>query len=63
MVSGKPIELDPKLAPARPPRPSDGVERLMRTCPVCGSTLEERKCKLFCPDPHCSYFLSCADYY
>jgi hypothetical protein len=24
---------------------------LMRTCPVCGKQLAERKCKLFCPDP------------
>jgi len=38
-------------------------DRLMRTCPICGSELEERKCKLFCPDPRCNYFLSCADYY
>jgi len=35
----------------------------MRTCPNCGSEVAERKCKLFCPDPRCGYFLSCADYY
>ena len=35
----------------------------MRTCPICSATLEERKCKLFCSDPYCGYFLSCADYY
>jgi hypothetical protein len=38
-------------------------ERAMRTCPVCGSPLTERKCKLFCPRPGCGYFLSCADFY
>lgn len=41
----------------------DAAEALMRTCPICSSELEERKCKLFCPDPRCGYFLSCADYY
>ncbi len=35
----------------------------MRTCPICGSELAERKCKLYCPDPRCGYFLSCADFY
>lgn len=36
---------------------------VMRTCPVCGKPLAERKCKLFCPDPVCGYYLSCADFY
>jgi hypothetical protein len=35
----------------------------MRTCPVCGAQLAERKCKLYCPRPGCGYFLSCADFY
>jgi ribosomal protein S27AE len=39
------------------------AEELMRTCPNCGRELAERKCKLYCPDPRCGYFLSCADYY
>lgn len=38
-------------------------ERVMRTCPICGKELAERKCKLLCPDPHCGYYLSCADFY
>jgi len=38
-------------------------EDVMRTCPNCGQRLQERKCKLFCPDPRCGYYLSCADYY
>ena len=59
---------------SRPPRPADATaepaapealepERAMRTCPVCGSELAERKCKLYCPRPGCGYFLSCADFY
>lgn len=36
---------------------------IMRTCPVCGKELAERKCKLFCPDPVCGYYLSCSDFY
>ncbi len=47
----------------RPKTPSVTAETVMRTCPICSSRLEERKCKLFCPDPVCGYFLSCADYY
>lgn len=57
---------------SRSPRPIEPIrtsvrkndpEQVMRTCPVCGNELAERKCKLFCPDPHCGYFLSCADFY
>lgn len=45
----------------RPDRPA--AEAAMRTCPICGAELDERKCKLICPRPGCGYFLSCADYY
>ena len=37
--------------------------RAILTCPNCGSSLVERKCKLFCPSVGCGYYLSCADYY
>ncbi|HXU30910.1 MAG TPA: hypothetical protein VN851_10065 [Thermoanaerobaculia bacterium] len=57
---------DRPVSPA-PPSPSPpqrtAAEELMRTCPNCGRELAERKCKLYCPDPRCGYFLSCADYY
>lgn len=49
-----------RSAPSAPPH--DDAERAMRTCPVCGSELAERKCKLYCARPGCGYFLSCADY-
>jgi hypothetical protein len=56
---------------SRSARPGDAGHRhraadpaeVMRTCPVCGKALAERKCKLYCPDPVCGYFLSCADFY
>ena len=39
------------------------LEAQVRTCPNCGKELAERRCKLYCPDPCCGYYLSCADYY
>jgi hypothetical protein len=50
-------------AGARGPAAPAAAEEAIRTCPVCGKRLEERRCKLVCPDPLCGYFLSCADYY
>ncbi|MEP7011197.1 MAG: hypothetical protein ABJC13_12805 [Acidobacteriota bacterium] len=50
-------------APSPAPQQRTAAEVLMRTCPNCGRELAERKCKLYCPDPRCGYFLSCADYY
>lgn len=59
----------------RPPETASGADRprsadrsadageVMRTCPVCGKALAERKCKLYCPDPVCGYYLSCSDFY
>lgn len=49
-------------APDRPPVMAS-PEEVMRTCPNCGRRLQERRCKLFCPDPRCGFYLSCADYY
>ena len=51
-----------ETTPAAAGAPADPGE-VMRTCPVCGKPLAERKCKLFCPDPVCGYYLSCADFY
>jgi len=36
------------------------VEKIERTCPNCGSTLDENRCKLKCPK--CGYFKSCSDF-
>ena len=52
----------PPIVHPLPPQTSR-AEEVMRTCPNCGRRLEERKCKLFCPDPRCGFYLSCADYY
>ena len=57
----RPRESPPSTAD-RDRRPA-APDELMRTCPVCGKPLAERKCKLYCPDPVCGYFLSCADFY
>ena len=51
----------PREKPGEAPAPA--AERLMRTCPNCGRDLAERKCKLYCPDPRCGFYLSCADFY
>jgi hypothetical protein len=62
-----PPSASPTAGPAEPPEPGRATpatpEDVLRTCPTCGSRLAERKCKLFCPDPRCGYYLSCADYY
>jgi hypothetical protein len=50
------LELTPREQPNDP-------GTLMRTCPNCGKPLAERKCKLFCEDPRCGFFLSCAEFY
>jgi hypothetical protein len=72
-VASRPLaELEQRLIvqpePATPlptvrPREIQPGEQTMRTCPVCGAALHDRKCKLFCPDPSCGFFLSCADFY
>jgi len=45
------------------PAATSAAEELVRTCPRCNRQLAERKCKLYCPDPVCGFYLSCADYY
>jgi ribosomal protein S27AE len=52
-----PLVTDPAL------NPNASAETILRTCPNCGRELAERKCKLYCPDPRCGYFLSCAEFY
>ena len=51
------------LEPASGSGSAASAERVMRTCPVCGRELAERKCKLLCLDPRCGYYLSCSDFY
>jgi hypothetical protein len=53
----------PDAKPSNAPPAQRDPEAAMRTCPICAKALEERGCKLRCPDPRCGYFLSCADYY
>lgn len=50
----------PPAAPSVRPDASAPGE-VMRVCANCGSTMDERKCKLICRG--CGYFLSCSDYY
>lgn len=56
---------DPAIPPQFQPSASRVADpgEVMRTCPVCSKALAERKCKLYCPDPVCGYYLSCSDFY
>jgi hypothetical protein len=54
-------ERDRRSLPSRAPARDN--TRPERVCPTCGSELLERKCKLFCPEPGCGYYMSCSDFY
>ena len=49
------------VEPSEPDTASPSENEPMLYCPVCSVRLEQRKCKLFCPQ--CGYYMSCADYY
>ena len=36
------------------------LEKIERTCPNCGTTMDDNHCKLNCPK--CGYFKSCSDF-
>jgi hypothetical protein len=55
----QPVEPSEPKPPAGAQSPSENEPMLY--CPVCSVRLEQRKCKLFCPQ--CGYYMSCADYY
>jgi hypothetical protein len=55
----QPVEPSEPKPPADAQSPSENEPMLY--CPVCSVRLEQRKCKLFCPQ--CGYYMSCADYY
>jgi predicted RNA-binding Zn-ribbon protein involved in translation (DUF1610 family) len=42
--------------------PANREQTAVHTCPNCGSALVERSCKLVCPTPACSYYLSCSNF-
>jgi len=44
-----------------PSRVETAAEEPMLYCPLCGTRLTARKCKLICEK--CGYYMSCADYY
>lgn len=59
-VGGPLVLLADPTVPADPASAGADPGSVMLTCPSCGRTLQERKCKLICS---CGYFLSCSDYY
>lgn len=57
--TGKPTP-HPQAASAPAGAACDLVQAMLH-CPVCACRLQERRCKLSCPQ--CGYYMSCADYY
>lgn len=46
-----------------PPSPATSDREPSRLCPNCGAALEERHCKLLCPNRECGYYMSCSEFY
>lgn len=42
-------------------RKQEASTKLILTCPNCGSTLNNIKCKLVCPNRECGYFQGCSE--
>lgn len=43
-------------------RREDGALPQAMLCPNCGSELQGRKCKLFCPRSGCGYLVTCSEW-
>ena len=67
LAPGSPIRLLDTTATSQsvgsPGIEPDDPGELMLVCANCGARMDERKCKLICPNGQCGYYMSCSDFY